>query len=214
VREKKTRACSPVATHTQSHEPAKPATLAKKKNTRQWRKHVLYRFACSTHTNARCTCRCHACKRPQPRCSTCHLRWLQSHPPSLMPPPLPATDPFSFNFAFFYYCWGPTWDPGVFPSLIRCFPCSSRSCPTVNILSHSKLRGGRCWVQPIADRMALNLEIISKNIQFSTNHTRICRGFIIYYLVLIVNPLGSIMFRWNGFPNNLQIQYHPICNRL
>ena len=69
-------------------------------------------------------------------------------------------------------------------------------------------------VQPIADRVAQNLEIISKNFQFSTRRTRILMGFIIYYVVLIVNPMGRILVCWKGFKNNLEIQCHPICNRL
>jgi len=48
-------------------------------------------------------------------------------------------------------------------------------------------------IQPIADRVAQHLEIISKNSQFSTRRTRILLGFIIYYLVLIVNPMGRIL---------------------
>jgi len=48
-------------------------------------------------------------------------------------------------------------------------------------------------VQPIADRVAQNLDIISKIIQFSSRRTRILLGFIIYYLVLIVNPMGKIL---------------------
>ena len=51
-------------------------------------------------------------------------------------------------------------------------------------------------VQPIADRVAQHLEIISKNFHFSTRRTRILMGFIIYYLVLIVNPMGRILVRW------------------
>jgi len=43
------------------------------------------------------------------------------------------------------------------------------------------------------DRVAQNLEIISKNFQFSTRRTRILMGFSIYYLVLIVNPVGRIL---------------------
>jgi len=39
-------------------------------------------------------------------------------------------------------------------------------------------------------------------------------GFIIYYLVLIVNPMGRILVRWKKFRNNLEILCHPICNRL
>ena len=54
-------------------------------------------------------------------------------------------------------------------------------------------------VQPSADRAAQNLEIISKNFQFGTKRTRILlgfiMGFIIYYLVLIVNPMGGILVR-------------------
>ena len=51
------------------------------------------------------------------------------------------------------------------------------------------------YIQQIADRVAQNLEIISKNFQFGTRHTRILMGFIIYYLVLIVDPMGRILVR-------------------
>jgi len=61
----------------------------------------------------------------------------------------------------------------------------------------------------VPDRVAQNLEIISKNFQFST---RILMGFIIYYLVLLVSPMGRILFRWKSFWNNLEIQCHPIYN--
>jgi len=37
-------------------------------------------------------------------------------------------------------------------------------------------------------------------------------GFIIYYLVLIVNPMGRILVRWNFFRNNIEMLCHPICN--
>ena len=47
--------------------------------------------------------------------------------------------------------------------------------------------------QPIADRIAQNLEINSKNFHFSTRRTRILKGFIIYCLVLIVSPIGRIL---------------------
>jgi len=50
-------------------------------------------------------------------------------------------------------------------------------------------------VQPIADRVAQHLEIISKNFRFSTRRTRIHMGLIICYLVLIVNPMGRILVR-------------------
>ena len=69
-------------------------------------------------------------------------------------------------------------------------------------------------LQPIADRMALNLEIISKNFRFSTKRTKIHMGLKINYLVLIVNPMGWILVRWKRFKNNLEIQCHSICNRL
>jgi len=53
-------------------------------------------------------------------------------------------------------------------------------------------------IQPIADRVAQNLEIISNNFQFSTRRTRILMGFVIstiYYVVLIVNPMGRSLVR-------------------
>ena len=53
-----------------------------------------------------------------------------------------------------------------------------------------------CFMQPIADRVAQNLEIVSKNFQFSTRRTRILMGLIIYYLELIVNPMRRILVRW------------------
>jgi len=53
-----------------------------------------------------------------------------------------------------------------------------------------------------------------KNFQFSTKRTRILVGFIIYYLVLVVNSMGRILVRWKGIENHLEIQCHPICNRL
>jgi len=68
------------------------------------------------------------------------------------------------------------------------------------------------YVQPIADRVAQHLEIISKNFQFSTRRTRILMRFIIYHLKLIVNPMGRILVRWKSFENNLEMMCHPICN--
>jgi len=53
-------------------------------------------------------------------------------------------------------------------------------------------------IQPIADRVAQNLEIFSKNYQFSPRHTRILMGLIIctiYYVVLIVHPMDRILVR-------------------
>ena len=51
------------------------------------------------------------------------------------------------------------------------------------------------YVQPIADRATLNLEIISKNLKFTTKCTNILMRLIIYYMVLIVNPMGRILVR-------------------
>ena len=54
------------------------------------------------------------------------------------------------------------------------------------------------YTQPIADRVAQNLQIMSKNFQFSTKHTRILMGFTINTMLLpglIVNPMGSILVR-------------------
>ena len=69
-------------------------------------------------------------------------------------------------------------------------------------------------LQPIADRVAQHLQIISKNFQFSARRTRILMGFIIYYLVLIVNPMDKILVRWKSFRNHLEMLCHPICNWL
>jgi len=69
-------------------------------------------------------------------------------------------------------------------------------------------------IQPIADMVAQHLEIISKNFQLSTRSTRILMGYIIYYLVLIVNPMGRILVRLKSFRNNLEMLCHLICNRL
>ena len=53
------------------------------------------------------------------------------------------------------------------------------------------------YEQPIADRVAQHLEIISKSFQFSTRRTKILMGFMIYYLVLIVNPIEKVWFVGN-----------------
>jgi len=39
-------------------------------------------------------------------------------------------------------------------------------------------------------------------------------GFINYYLVQIINPMGRILVRWKSFRNNLEMLCHPICNWL
>jgi len=69
-------------------------------------------------------------------------------------------------------------------------------------------------VQPIADGVAHNLEIIIKKIQFSIRRTRILMGFIIYYMVLLVNPMGRILVRWKCLKNHFEILCHPCCNQL
>jgi len=51
------------------------------------------------------------------------------------------------------------------------------------------------FVQPIADRVTQNLEIISRNFQFGTRRTRILMGFTRYYLVLIIDAMGRILVR-------------------
>jgi len=58
---------------------------------------------------------------------------------------------------------------------------------------------------PTADRVALNLKIISENFKFRTRRTWILMGFIIYYWELIVNPMGRILVRWKSFGNNFKI---------
>jgi len=50
-------------------------------------------------------------------------------------------------------------------------------------------------LQPIADRAAQNLEMISESFKFGTRCIRILMRFFMYYLVLIVNPMGRILLR-------------------
>jgi len=90
---------------------------------------------------------------------------------------------------------------------------------SVKCVSTECLWSERLWtrlasVQPIADRVSQHLEIISKNFQFSTRRTRILMGFIIYCLVLIVNPICRILVRWKRFRHELETLCHPICNWL
>jgi len=63
-------------------------------------------------------------------------------------------------------------------------------------------------------KVAQQLEINFQNFQFSTRRTRILMGFIMHYMVLIVNPMGRILVRWKRFRNNLEMLCHPICNWL
>ena len=96
-------------------------------------------------------------------------------------------------------------DLGILPHTERKMSNSTNEC------THS-------LVQPIAERAAQHLHIISKNFQSSTTgrRTRILMGFIIYYLVLIVNPIGRILVRWKRFRNTLGMlsRCHPTCNWL
>jgi len=72
-------------------------------------------------------------------------------------------------------------------------------------------------VQPIADRVAKNLEITSKNFQFSTGRTRILMGFIVSTMALPGTNRGSHGQNSGSlkcFRNNLTSVCHPTCNRL
>ena len=83
-----------------------------------------------------------------------------------------------------------------------------------SVMSHMNTACHDSLIQPIADSVAQHLDIISKNFQFSTRRTRILMGFIIYFLVLIVNPMGRILVRWKSLRNNLEMLCHTICNWL
>jgi len=69
-------------------------------------------------------------------------------------------------------------------------------------------------IQPIADRLAQHLEIISKT--FTTNHNS-AHGIYDYYQVTNdeshENP-GTPETRLKVFRNDFKILYHPICNWL
>jgi len=72
-------------------------------------------------------------------------------------------------------------------------------------------------IQPIADSLAHNLEIISKNFHLVPGVPTFLMGFIIstmYCVVLIVTPIGRMLVRWKGFGNNLEVVCHPIYNWL
>ena len=64
-------------------------------------------------------------------------------------------------------------------------------------------------IQPIAERVPQDPEIISTKNQFSSRHTRIVMGFIIYYLVLISNPMGRIVVRWQNWEITFQNSLRP-----
>jgi len=67
-------------------------------------------------------------------------------------------------------------------------------------------------IQPMAHSVAQHLEILPKHSQLSTRRTRIPIRFIIYYLVLIANPMGRILVRWKRFRNHLEMLCHTTCN--
>ena len=50
-------------------------------------------------------------------------------------------------------------------------------------------------IQLIANRVAQHLEMISEDFRFSTRRARLLMGLVIYYLVLIVTPMGRILVR-------------------
>ena len=72
-------------------------------------------------------------------------------------------------------------------------------------------------IQPTADRLAQNLEIIFKNFQFSTRRTRIPMGCIISTMLLHGTNRkshGQNSSALTKIKNNLKILCHPIINRL
>jgi len=71
--------------------------------------------------------------------------------------------------------------------------------------------------QPIADKMAQNLEIISKNIQLGVPGFLLDSWLVLlpcYYLVLIIHVMSQILVRWQSFRNTLKIWCHRICDWL
>jgi len=79
------------------------------------------------------------------------------------------------------------------------------------------------YIQPIADRVTQNLEIISKNFESSTRRTRILIGFEFascYYNLLIVATMGRILVCWQSFtyisqdsaPSYLQLAVENKCS--
>jgi len=77
----------------------------------------------------------------------------------------------------------------------------------VDLYRHSQLQIG--W------HRILRL-FVNKNFTAVPGVPRIYRFSIstIHYVVLIVNPMGRILVRWQSLRNNLEILCHPICNRL
>ena len=61
------------------------------------------------------------------------------------------------------------------------------TCSKHREMQRYKYHVSLCLLQPIADKVARNLEIISKNFQFSTRRTRILMGFIVSTMLLLDN---------------------------
>jgi len=90
----------------------------------------------------------------------------------------------------------------------------THTCARTLLIPYTHFRPHILLIQPIVDRVAWHLEIISKIFQSGTWRTRILLDFLFYYLVLIENPMGRILVRWKRFRNHLEMLCHPICNRL
>jgi len=58
------------------------------------------------------------------------------------------------------------------------------------------------YTQPIADRVAQNLEITSKTFQYSTRHTWILMGFIISTILLLGTHHKSHGYNYGSLENN------------
>ena len=69
---------------------------------------------------------------------------------------------------------------------------SRHTCTCITCTSVRRSRES-CLIQPIADRVARNLEICSEKFQCSTRCPKILMGLLIYYLVITVNPIGRIL---------------------
>jgi len=73
------------------------------------------------------------------------------------------------------------------------------------------------YIQPIADRVTKNLEIISKDFQFGARRTRILMGFVMSTMLLPGTDRkshGQDCGSLNFCRDDLKIFCHPICNRL
>ena len=99
---------------------------------------------------------------------------------------------------------------------------NDRPCATDRVLTCMSTAFHECQervlvvIQPIADSVAQNLEMMFKNYQFSTRRTRIRMGFI---NTMIFGGTNHKSHRQNSgslksFTKNLKILCHLICNRL